>query len=98
MWQQPAVLIGLVAAIVGLIVKAVRLQTKVDGQEDDIKGLTAVVAEQKGVLTAHKENSDIHFNLRMSQQVDEKNEFRFRTIEGQLGEINHKLDRLTERK
>lgn len=37
--SSPAVLIALVSAIIGLIVKAVRLQSKVDKQDDEISEL-----------------------------------------------------------
>lgn len=94
---HPAITVAVVSALVGLIVKAVRLQSKVDGQTEEIKQLTSTVAEQKGVLNAHKDNSDIHFNLRLSQEVDRRNEQRFVTIEGQLKDINRKLDEMAGR-
>lgn len=93
-FTTPTVFVALISAVVGLIVKAVRLQSKVDGQQEDIKQLTATMAETKATLVAHKDNSDIHFNERVSREVDKRNEQRFTTIEGQLREINGKLDRI----
>jgi len=93
----PSVIAILGSAVVGLIVKAVRLQTNVDAltrndaeQDESIKNLTAS-------LLAHSNNADVHFNLRISQEVDKRNEQRFVTIERQLGEINGKLDRIASR-
>lgn len=97
LFQQPAVLVGIVSAIVGLIVKAVRMQTRVDRIEEDFKTRETAHAELKAAFAAHKDNSDIHFNLRISQEVDRRNEQRFVTIERQLGEINVKLDKIAEK-
>lgn len=97
LFSHPAVLTVIVSSIVGLIVKAVRLQGKVDDQADEIKWLTETVAEQKGILTTHKDNSDIHFNLRTAQEVDKRTEQRFTTIERQLSDIIGKLDRMANR-
>lgn len=93
-FTTPTVFVALISAVVGLIVKAVRLQSKVDGQQEDIKQLTATQVELKATLHAHKDNGEIHFNERVSREVDKRNEQRFSTIEGQLREINGKLDRL----
>lgn len=83
----PTVIVALISAVVGLIVKAVRLQSKVDHLADESSELYGKIGRLDGVLTAHRENTDIHFNLRLSQEVDRRNEQRFVTIERQLGEI-----------
>lgn len=95
--QHPAIFTVLVSSIVGLIVKAVRLQSKVDDQADEIKWLTETVAEQKGILSSHRDNADIHFNLRTADQVEKRQEQRFQTIESQLREILGKLERLANK-
>lgn len=95
--QHPAVLIALVSAIVGLIVKAVRLQTRVDKLEGDLAKQAAASAEQKAILAAHERNTDIHFNVRVAQEVDKGNERRFQTIEKQLSEVIHKLDAIASK-
>lgn len=94
---QPAILVFVVSAIVGLIVKAVRLQTRVDAQEIDIKELHAANGELKGMVTAHRENTDIHFNVRVAQEVDKGNERRFQSIERQLTEVINKLDKIASK-
>lgn len=97
MLQNPAIFGLMATAIAGLIWRISRLHTKIDELGKENLRLNVELADLKAVVQAHKDNGDIHFNLRLSQQVDEKNEFRFRTIEGQLGEINRKLDKLAER-
>lgn len=88
----PAFLIPIVGAIVGLIVKAVRLQSKVDGQALEIKELGEQCAEQKGKLEAHRDNQDIHFNRRLQQEVENRQGDRFLRLEERLGHIEGKLD------
>lgn len=95
-FSTPAVWIAVISAIVGLIVKAVRLQGKVDDLADDNKWQGEQIAELKGVVTAHRENAEIHFNHRLSQEVDRRNEQRFVTIERQLGEVLSKLERMMQ--
>jgi len=83
----PTVIVALVGAVVGLIVKAVRLQTKVDNQGHEIIDLGKENAATRALLDAHKDNENIHFNLRISQEVDKRNEQRFTSIETTLREI-----------
>lgn len=94
---HPSVLIFLLSAIAGLIWRISRLQVKVDRLEEENKQQNTSLAETRAGFQAHKDNSDIHFNLRISQEVDRRNEQRFVMIEKQLGEINGKLDRLAEK-
>lgn len=81
-------------SIGGLIVKAVRLQSKVDTQEGEIKQLYSKVAEQKGVLETHRDNTEIHFNLRLHQEIERRQDDRFKRVEGRLGHIEEKMDQL----
>lgn len=90
----PAFLIPIVAAIVGLIVKAVRLQVKVDGHAEEINRLREQSAEQKGTLDAHRDNDDIHFNRRLQQEVESRQNDRFLRVEQRLGHIEGKIDLL----
>ncbi len=90
----PVVVVTVISAIVGLIVKAVRLQSKVDGQADELKRQGEKIAEQRGILDAHRDNDDIHFNLRINQQVEQRQNERFQRVEERLGHIEGKLDQL----
>lgn len=107
----PTVIVALVTAVVGLIVKAVRLQSTVDSLSKDVvdhatrldskrERIAALEASAKDVVelkatvaaitesfTRHRENADVHFNLRTAQEVDKRMELRFSNIENQLGEI-----------
>jgi len=83
----PTVIVALVGAVVGLIVKAVRLQSKVDAQGHEIVELEKDNAATRALLVEHKSNENIHFNLRISQEVDKRNEQRFTSIETSLREI-----------
>ncbi len=83
----PTVIVALVGAVVGLVVKAVRLQSKVDSQGHEIVELEKDNAATRALLDEHKSNENIHFNLRISQEVDKRNEQRFTSIETSLREI-----------
>lgn len=91
---HPAVIITLAGAFISLIFWFARLEGRINQTVVDIEALDEVLAEVNERLSEHERNSDIHFNLRISQEVDRRNEQRFQTIERQLGEINRKLDRL----
>lgn len=90
----PTIVVAIISAIVGLIVKAVRMQSKVDAHDDKIDTVSQRVAEQRGILDAHRDNDDIHFNLRINQQVEQRQNERFQRVEERLGHIEGKLDQL----
>lgn len=87
---HPAFLVPTALALVGFIAWLIRLESRVSTNTGSIK-------EQKKILADHCADNDIHFNLRVAEQVDLRNEHRFRTIETQLQEINRKLDHLAGR-
>jgi len=89
-FATPTFIIAVISALVGLVVKATKLQTKVDDLSRELTKLESIV-------DVHRMNNDIHFNLRISQEVDKRNEHRFETIEDQLKEINRKLDHIADR-
>lgn len=86
-YVTPTILLAAVSAIVGLIVKAVRLQSKVDKQDEEIGELNKISAEQKGKLDAHTTNADIHFNRRLAEEVEKRQGDRMQRMEQDLHEI-----------
>ncbi len=94
---HPAFILSFVSAVIGLIVWLVRLEGKISANETNIGRLDKEYEKCVGDLEKHRTNADIHFNLRVSNQVEQANERRFSTIEHQLTEINGKLDRIAER-
>lgn len=80
----------MVLGVIGFIGWLIRLESRVNTNSGSM-------AEIKEILQSHRENDDIHFNMRVSEQVDKRNEQRFRMIENQLKEINRKLDHLAGR-
>jgi hypothetical protein len=89
-FATPTFVAIVVSALIGLVVKATRLQTNYESLAKDH-------SELKAKVDAHLMNTEIHFNLRISQEVDKRNEHRFETIEDQLKEINRKLDHIAGR-
>lgn len=87
LWFTPGVLITLVSAIVGLIVKAVRLQTKVDALSNDAVERDKTIAAQGALLEAHRTNGDIHFNQEVARQIEKRYEEKFQMIIDDLDEI-----------
>jgi hypothetical protein len=95
---DPRVLIPLGIAIVGLIAWFIRLEAKNQANAVEVARLERELTEIWKEFETHRLNQDIHFNVRVSNQVEQGNERRFGTIERQLTEINTKLDRLAEKK
>lgn len=95
---DPRFLFPLIVSVIGLIGWFVRLESKTVTNSQAIIRLEKEVSDIWKELESHRMNQDIHFNLRISQQVEQGNERRFQTIERQLSQINDKLDKLAERK
>jgi hypothetical protein len=94
---HPTLILGVATGIIGFIVWLVRLEGKNASNATTIARLEKEVEKLTGELERHRSNQDIHFNLRISTQVEQANERRFQTIESQLSQINHKLDRMAEK-
>lgn len=101
---SPTTLVGLasllfvlISAAIGFVVWFIRLEGKANMNLANNTRLEAELATVTSDLESHKLNGDIHFNLRVMQQVEKGNEQRFHTIETQLSEINRKLDNLAGR-
>lgn len=95
---DPRVLIPLIVTAVTLIFWFARLESKTSANAEEIKRVQTDADSLWNQFETHRLNQDIHFNLRVSNQVEQSNERRFGTIERQLQEINGKLDRLAEKK
>ncbi len=94
---HPAFILSFASAVIGLIVWLVRLEGKISTTETNVGRLEKEYEKVVSDLEKHRTNADIHFNLRVSNQVEQANERRFGTIERQLTEINAKLDRIAEK-
>lgn len=97
-FSDPRVLIPLGLAIITLIAWFVRLEAKNQATAVEAARLEREFNDLWKEFETHRLNQDIHFNLRVSNQVEQGNERRFLTIERQLTEINTKLDRMAEKK
>lgn len=95
---DPRVLIPLIVAVVTVIFWFARLESKTTANGNALARLENEVEGLWKDFETHRLNQDIHFNLRVSNQVEQSNERRFGTIEKQLNEINQKLDKMAERK
>lgn len=84
--------------LIGFIAWLIRLEGKVAQALIANAKLEAENEKLWSELERHKENQDIHFNQKVSAEVEKGNTRRFETIEHQLGEINRKLDSLTRSK
>jgi uncharacterized membrane-anchored protein YhcB (DUF1043 family) len=94
---NPTLILGLVSGTIGFIVWLVRLESKNASNATTIARLEKELEKTVADLEKHRTNQDIHFNLRISTQVEQSNERRFQTIEQQLVQINQKLDRIAEK-
>lgn len=87
----------IVVAAIGFVVWLIRLEGRHNQNEKTLIRLETDSSDLWKVIEEHRLNADIHFNLRVSSQVEQSNERRFQTIENQLKEINQKLDRMAEK-
>ena len=94
---SPAFVFTLIIAAVGFVAWLIRLEGKATAALTANGKLEGEIAQLWNELERHKENQDIHFNQKVSAEVEKGNTRRFETIEHQLGEINAKLDRLTNK-
>ena len=92
-----SLLVVLLSSKIGFGVWLVRLESKATMNAANNTRLESELAAVCKEIETHKENGDIHFNLRVMQQVEKGNEQRFHTIEIQLTDINRKLDNLAGR-
>lgn len=79
-------LISGVIALVGIISYLTQFKPRMDSLEKNNEQLWEVVQ-------AHKENESIHFNEKVTKQVDEKYNQRFQTIENTLGKLDEKIEK-----
>ena len=84
--------------LIGFIAWLIRLEGKVAQALVANARIEAEIDKFWDEHERHKENQDIHFNQKVSAEVEKGNTRRFETIEHQLGEINRKLDSLTRSK
>lgn len=100
-----ATVLGILASVVGVIFWFARLEGKVstiaeargeDKKAREIRDLErdARVEKIEAQLAAHRENAEIHFNLRLHQEIERRQDDRFRRVEGRLGHIEEKLDQV----
>ena len=94
---QPSFLVPAASGVITFIVWLVRLESKTSTINKDLSLFLKTIDKLEAILSMHVANGEIHFNHRISQEVDKRNEHRFQTIEGQLQEINRKLDRIAGR-
>lgn len=97
-FSHPGFVLSLISALVVLISWFIRLEAKIQANANAIARGEHDFKQLQHEFEQHRLSQDIHFNQRISQQVEAGNERRFSTIENQLTQINHKLDKLAERK
>lgn len=96
-WLQPTVIVGLIGVIISLIVRATRLQSRVDDHARDLSNLKAECAKIDATISQHIMNYDLHYSTRLQAEIEKRQDDRFRRIEGRLGHIEEKLDNLLSR-
>ncbi len=101
----PGLFLAILLAGIGFIVWLVRLEGKVTTQatlserlEKDFEKQDAELKceneKLKKQIADHRENTNVHFDYRISKEVDKRNEQRFVTIELSLINISEKLDKV----
>jgi len=89
-----AVIAFLVPTFCGGLVWLIKLQPTISGLKSHHVKYDLEIQHLTDRFERHKDNGDIHFNEKVSREVDKRNEQRFITIEKQLSEISTKIDKL----
>jgi hypothetical protein len=82
----PTFLLTSVIALISLIGYLTQLKPRIDDLESDNDELWKE-------FNSHKEKESIHFNEKVSKQVEEKNNQRFQMIENTLGKMDEKIEK-----
>lgn len=96
-FSHPGVLLTVLGVLVSIVVWFVRLESKANSNVRDLDTLHDEFKDLRSVVSTHRENAEIHFNLRLHQEIERRQDDRFRRVEGRLGHIEEKLDDLLKR-
>jgi len=96
-FSHPGVLLTVIGVLVSIVVWFVRLEGKVNEGGQDFDTLHDELKELRTVVNTHRENAEIHFNLRLHQEIERRQDDRFKRVEGRLGHIEEKVDQLLNR-
>ena len=94
---QPAVVITLAGAIIGLIVKAVRLTTRVEDLEEFKVQLSIELEKCRGDFRQHIEKGEVHFDKRLAQEIADRQKDRMDRMQNDINDIKTMVKELTTR-
>lgn len=86
------------AAIGGLVVKAVRLQTKADGHTVELNELCAEHVELKKSFFGHVDKKEIHFDKAVADLVEKRRDDQIIQMKTDIVEIKGMVKELKDRK
>lgn len=95
--MNPSFLLTALIVVIGFIVWLVRLEGKVSNNSTKIELQQKAQEKLATEVEHHRFNTEIHFNHRLSQEVDQRNKDRFGHIEKRLDEVMKKLDDIAEK-
>lgn len=95
---HPAFLFSVLGSLIALVAWFIRLESKINTNAALLSRVEHDLNKVENQFEAHRQNQEIHFNLRINQQVEKANDRRFATLEEELKEINRKLDALAKNK
>lgn len=105
---HPGAIVTALGLLVTIIFWFARLEGKVSNIDEDRQKtrderMTADaerdrrMEKMETVLNQHRENAEIHFNLRLQAEVDRRQGDRFKRVEDRLEHIEGKLDELLKK-
>lgn len=93
----PAVIVTLIGVIVGLIIRATRLATRVETIESEMVDRVESEHALRKDLDAHITRSEVHFDQRLAREIEARQNDRFTRIEGDLHEIKDMVKEIARR-
>lgn len=100
-YMTPAVVVTVALAAIAFIVWLVRLEGKNSATVTAIEKIEKEIEKLELQLKVHESNQDIHFNKRIADAIEERDELRFKqmeigieTLKVSMADIHRKLNHL----
>jgi hypothetical protein len=72
---------------VALVAWLIRLESKANSTAETVEWLSGEHEKLKTVVDGHRTDNDIHFNVRIDKQVEEKHKQRFEMLESHMKDM-----------
>lgn len=97
MFMTPAFIVPIALGLIGFIIWLVRLEGKNSQNAGAMAKIEKEIEKLQLEIEAHRSNQDIHFNIRIAEEVDKRNEERYANIKESIADLHRKFNLMTGR-